>query len=161
MKTASSRRALLHGLALAPFAWLARAPRAEAKDYSGPAEVLDAIDSLEADVAARLEAIAGRLSSARPLASSFLADHARHRRVRAIVRERLRLTAPPVSPASKDQRTLDGLRTAQEALVYAHAEGLSALGDAAAVDALARNMIDLARHLTVIDLWLEAEAARG
>jgi hypothetical protein len=151
---------LLRGLALAPFLWQVPTPRAESKDYSGPAEVLDAIDSLEADVAGRLEAIAATLASARPLATSFLADHARHRHVRATMRERLRLAGPPKPGPSKGERGLDGLRAAQEALVYAHAEGLPALGDASAVDALARNMIDLARHLAVIDLWLEAEAAR-
>jgi hypothetical protein len=26
---------------------------------------------------------------------------------------------------------------------------------------MARNMIDLSRHLTVIDLWIEGEASRG
>ena len=165
MTSESSRRTLLRGLALAPFLWLARSRRAESRDYSSPAEVLGTIDSLEADVAGRLDAIAATLASARPLATSFLADHARHRRVRATVRERLRLAGPPIAgppkPApSKGERALDGLRAAQEALVYAHAEGLPAIGDPSAVDALARNMIDLARHLAVIDLWLEAEAAR-
>jgi hypothetical protein len=29
------------------------------------------------------------------------------------------------------------------------------------VDTLARHMVDLSRHLTVIDLWIEAEESRG
>ena len=161
MRPSASRRALLRGLVLAPLAWLARAPRAEAKDYSGPAEVLDTIDAFEADVASRLTAVAAGLASARPLASSFLADHARHRGVRVMVRRRLRLAAPHAPAAVQPDRSLDNLRSAQEALVYAHAEGLPALDDAPSVEALARNMVDLARHLAVIDLWLEAEAARG
>jgi hypothetical protein len=33
--------------------------------------------------------------------------------------------------------------------------------DPAAVDLLARHLIDCARHLTVIDLWIQAEAERG
>jgi hypothetical protein len=41
--------------------------------------------------------------------------------------------------------------------VHAHAEGLPALRDRAAVDLLARHMVDVAAQLTVIDLWIEAE----
>ncbi len=45
--------------------------------------------------------------------------------------------------------------------MHAHAEGLPALGDAGAVAVLARHMVDASRHLTVIDLWIEAEDVRG
>jgi hypothetical protein len=122
---------------------------------------MTAIDALEADVAGRLSALAAALPSARALVESLLADQARHREVRTDVRRVLHLpVAPPFSP-SRGDTSLDALRTAQEALVYAHAEGLPALGAPAAVDAMARNMTDLARHLTVLDLWIEAEAARG
>lgn len=159
--TAPSRRALLRALALSPLAWLGRAPRAEAKDYTVAAEVLDAIDALEGDVGARLSTIAAALASARPLVRSLLADHARHRTARALVRVHLRLPAGPTPSLAKPGSSLDDLRAAQEALVYAHAEGLPALGDATSVAALAENMRDLARHLTIVDLWLEAEAARG
>lgn len=41
--------------------------------------------------------------------------------------------------------------------MHAHAEGLPALRDRAAVDLLARHMVDLAGQLTVIDLWIERE----
>jgi hypothetical protein len=52
---------------------------------------------------------------------------------------------------------LRALRDAHQNLVHAHAEGLPALGDRAAVDLLARHMVDVAAQLTVIDLWIEAE----
>lgn len=148
-------------MALAPLAWLARAPRAEAKDYASASEAMDAIDALENEVGARFSGIAAALPSVRPLAQSVLAAHARHREARAVVRGRLRLPAAAAPSGGKPDGSLDGLRTAQEALVYAHAEGLPALGDAASVAALATNMRDLACHLTIIDLWIEAEAARG
>jgi hypothetical protein len=57
--------------------------------------------------------------------------------------------------------SLVALREAQQQLVHAHAEGLPALGDAGAVAVLARHMVDASRHLTVIDLWIEAEELRG
>lgn len=122
---------------------------------------MGAIDALEADVAGRLSALAVALPSARALVASLLADQAQHRGVRAKVRRMLHLPVAGSSSPSRGDASLEALRTAQEALVYAHAEGLPALGSPAAVDAMARNMIDLARHLTVLDLWIEAEAARG
>jgi hypothetical protein len=157
----SSRRALLRAVALAPVVWLLQPRRVSAKDYAGPAEVMSAIDALEGDVAGRLSALAAAVPAARTLVASFLADQARHREVRADVRRMLHLPVAAPSSPSRGDTSLEALRTAQEALVYAHAEGLPALGAPAAVDALARNMIDLARHLTVLDLWIEAEAARG
>jgi hypothetical protein len=140
----------------------ALAPRAESKDYADAAEVLQAIDRLEADVATRLRAIAQALPSARSFAGSCLADHDRHRRRRAGIRARLRLSPPaPGGSEVTSPLSLDALRKAQDALVYAHAEGLPTLADRGAVDVLARDMVDLARHLTVIDLWIEGGAARG
>jgi hypothetical protein len=160
--TGSSRRAILEHAALGALALLAWPRRVEATDYGSAGEVFDAVDRLEADVGARLRAIAAALPSARPFVSSLLGDHERHRAVRLRLRRRLHLPAPSLpDPAAAPEIALDALRAGQEALVYAHAEGLPALGDAGAVDAMARNMIDLSRHLTVIDLWIEAEAARG
>ena len=138
------------------------APRAHGDEYAGPAEVFDAIDRWEADVDARLRSIAAALFSAQAFASSVLADHARFRRVRASLRGRLQLVpaAAPPAPTLSD-RSLEALRTAQQALVHAHAEGLSSLGHAEAVDVLAHHMVEGARHLTVIDLWIEMESERG
>ena len=162
MKSEASRRAILRGLVAGTLAFLAWPRRSDATDYAGPEQVLDTVDRLEAGVGARLRAIAARLVSARPFVSSLLADHERHRAVRARLRRRLRLPASaPAREASGADAALDGLRASQEALVYAHAEGLPALGDASAVAAMARNMVDLSRHLTVIDLWIEGEASRG
>lgn len=154
------RQAIRAALALPILAALG--PRAESKDYADATEVFLALDRLEADVATRLRAIARARPAANPFAESCLADHDRQRRGRERLRARLRLTRPaPGGVEVTNALSLDALRKAQEALVYAHAEGLPALADAVAVDSLARDMVDLARHLTVIDLWIESEAARG
>jgi hypothetical protein len=151
----SVRRSLLKALAVAPAAALA--PRAAATDYASAAEVFTAIDRLEADVAERLRAIVARVAQARAFVASVLADHERHRTLRARLRARLGLPVAAPAPAGAPHADLGALRSAQQELVHAHAEGLGVLGDALAVDGLARNMVDLARHLTVIDLWLEGE----
>jgi hypothetical protein len=155
------RRALLKALAAAPAGWLLPRP-AEAAEYASAAEVFAAIDRHTADVAARLSALAERLPSAKAFADSALADQARHRAARARLRQRLDLgpAAAPGAPARTDL-SLAVLRSAQQALVYAHAEGLPALNDDEAVALLAQHMNDLARQLTVIDLWIEAEQQRG
>jgi hypothetical protein len=94
--------------------------------------------------------------------TSLLRDHERHRETRTRLRRRLGLPGGDAPRAdAKDLLSLAGLRMAQEALVHAHAEGLVAIPGEVAVDALARNMVDLSRHLTVIDLWIEAEEGRG
>jgi len=155
------RRQALKAAFLAPVA-AAPLPRAEAGDDADAAEVFRAIDRLEADVATRLRAIARALPSAKALAGSCLADHDRHRAARERLRRRLHLAkAAPEGREVANALALDALRSAQEALVYAHAEGLPALGDPVAVGTLARHMVDLSRHLTVIDLWIESEASRG
>lgn len=154
-----SRRLLLRAAATLPV--LAIVPRAEAKDYASAAEVLDAIDGLEAQVEAGLAAIATRIPAARDLSRSVLNSHQRRRAERAGLRRRLRVAASGGGGAGAPPSTLEALREAQQALVHAHAEGLPALDDVAAVDLLARHMVDAARHLTVIDLWLELEAQRA
>jgi hypothetical protein len=155
------RRAVLSALAAAPAGWLLLRP-ASAAEYTSAAEVFAAIDRHTADVAARLSAFAERLPSVRAFADSALADQGRHRAARARLRQRLGLgpaSAPP-APAAAGLSLAD-LRSAQQALVYAHAEGLPALDDDEAVAQLAQHMNDLARQLTVIDLWIEAEQQRG
>jgi hypothetical protein len=156
--SAIGRRALLRATAL-----LAFAPRAaQARDYTSAGEVLDTIDRLAGDVEASLSAIANAVPGARPFAVSVRADHVRERTDRDAIRARLRLPESPSpgapAPASS---SLDALRSAQQELVHAHAEGLPALDDAAAVQALARHMVEAARRLTVIDLWIELEAERA
>jgi hypothetical protein len=154
---------LLVGAAAAPVAALVSPAAASATDYTSAAEVLDTIDRLEAEVDARLSTIALAVAGTQALARSVATDHAAHRAARRDVRRRLKLPAAraATSSALTAERSLAALRDVQQRLVHAHAEGLPALGNAGAVDRLARHMVDGARHLTVIDLWLEAEEARG
>lgn len=135
--------------------------QAFAAEYASAAEALEALDRMDEVVAARLEAIAAALPSARPFADSVLSDHARRRGERARLRRRLGLAEAQPATAAAAQPDLTALRTEQEALVYAHAEGLPALDDAYAVDVMARHMVGLARQLTVVDLWIEAEEQRA
>lgn len=154
------RRALIPAAIAAPLGLLV-ARRAEATDYASARDALDAIDRLEADAVARLLAIAAGLPAARSFTRSALADISRFRVERAGLRRRLALAAAaPAEAAPSADRSLEGLRAAQEALVHAHAEGLPALRDREAVGLLARHMVALARHLAVIQLWIEAEEAR-
>ena len=146
---------------MAPWAVVWLPGQASAAEYASAAEALDALDRMEVAVAARLEAIAAALPSARPFADSVLSDHARQRGERALLRRRLGLAEAQPAAAAAAEPDLAALRTEQEALVYAHAEGLPALGDAYAVDRMARHMVELARQLTVIDLWIEAEEQRA
>jgi hypothetical protein len=156
-----SRRSLLEALAVAP-ALVALGARLRAADYASAAEALAAVDALEAEVGQRLGAIAERVPSARPFVASVLRDHGAHRAARGRLRRRLGL-APAAVPCTTvdDPAGLAALRAAQERQVHAHAEGLPALDDRVAVETMARHMVELSRHLTVIDLWVEAEESRG
>lgn len=155
-----SRRALLTAMAAAPLAALAA--RVDGRDYGSAAEVFAAIDRLEADLDARLAGLSRALPAAAPFAGSVRADHERHRRARAALRRALRLAPAREDPPPPPVRaTLGEMRTIAQDLVHAHAEGLPALRDAAAVDALARDMVEDARHLAVLEMWLEAEDAGG
>jgi hypothetical protein len=90
------------------------------------------------------------------------ADHAREKSDRDALRSRLRLPgATRVTDAGAASTSLDALRALQQELVHAHAEGMPALGDAAAVQVLARHLVEASRRLTVIDLWIELEADRA
>jgi hypothetical protein len=157
---------VLGGLAAAPALLLAGKP-AGATDYASAAEVFAAVDGAEAEVRARLRALEGAMPGARAFARSLLADLDRHGASRARLRRRLTLAAAAVAAgtvpagAPEEPLSLEGLRAAQERLLYAHAEGLPAIGDAFAVDTLARHMVDLSRHLTVTALWMDVESERG
>jgi hypothetical protein len=155
---AKGRRAVLKAIMTAPLAVVAR--KSEARDYASAAEVLGEIDSLEAELDARLAALSAAVPAATPFARSVRADHDRHRRARAALRKRLRLApAAEPSPAARVPGTLAQLQALAQELVHAHAEGLPAIGDGAAVDTLARHMVDDARHLAVLQMWAEAEAS--
>lgn len=160
----SARRAFLRGLAAAPLAGALAldAPAAAGEDATSAQAALDALERLAAGVAARLRALDARVPAARAFLSSALHDHERLAQERRELRRRLRLSPPPAATgADEAEPSLAGLREAQDALVYAHAEALPALGDPAAVDRLARHLVEFARHLTVIDLWIAAEEQRG
>jgi hypothetical protein len=155
------RRALLRGLAAAPVT-LAAAAAARAADYASAGEVFPAIDALEAEVGRRLRALSEAMPAARPLARSLLRDHERQRADREKLRARLGLPpGGPIRAQASDLLSLRALRGSQEALVHAHAEGLPAIGDPIAVDRLARHMVELSRHLAVIDLWIDAQESGG
>lgn len=135
---------------------------ARTRDYASPADVLNTIDRLSADVEAALSAIATRVPSTQSFAASVRADHARERADRQAIRARLRLTpAPLTAPVARPPTSLEALRAMQQDLVHAHAEGLPTLDDAAAVQVIARHLVEASRRLTVIDLWLELEEQRG
>ena len=53
------------------------------------------------------------------------------------------------------------VRGATQELVYAHAETIPLLGSAQAVTVLVPDLLDVARHLTIIDLWIEQEDRNG
>jgi hypothetical protein len=141
---------------------MALVTHAEATEYASALEVFAAVDRLEREVGLRLRALAESSPGAKAFALSALADHERERRAREGLRRRLGL--PPSSaarPEVADLTSLGVLRAAQEALVHAHAEGLPALRDPFSVDVMASHMVELSRHLAVIDLWIESEANRG
>ena len=142
------------GLAAAALARLGRGA-AGARDYASAAEVLDEIDRLAREVEASLAAIEAAVPGSREFAASVRADHLRHRADRDAIRQRRGIASSPPPEAAPAATTLDALRAVQQDLVHAHAEGLPALDDEAAVRALAGHMVDLSRHLTVVDLWIE------
>jgi len=151
----TSRRAVLGTMIGAPL--LALAARADARDYASAGEVFSEIDRLEAALDQRLSRLAAMFPAAASFAGSVRADHERHRRTRAALRGRLRVTETLPLPGPAGSASVDALRRIAQDLVYAHAEGLPALKDAQAVDTLARHMVDDARHLAVLQMWMETE----
>ena len=154
-----ARRAALKAVLAAPL--VALVPRADARDYASAGEVLAEIDRLEGDLDARLTGLAATFPAAASFAASVQADHERHRRTRATLRRRLRLTEASPAAAPAGPASVDALRALAQDLVHAHAEGLPALRDAPAVDTLARHMVDDARHLAVLQMWMETEQPGG
>lgn len=155
-----SRRGFF-GASLLAAAGLLLARRASATDYASAVEALDAMDGLAGEVVARLRALAG-LPAARAFCERLLAEQQRQRLERDALRARLGLpAAAPLAPSPASDRSLSGLRAAQEAAMFAQAEGLPALPDARAVDLIAHQLVASSRQLTLVDLWIEAEEARG
>ena len=153
------RRAALKALLAASLIPLAT--RGEARDYASPGEVLAEIDRLEGELDARLATLAASFPAAAALAASIRADHDRHRRARVALRRRLRLAEAAPSAPLAGGVSVDALRALAQDLVHAYAEGLPAIKDPQGVDALARHMVDDARHLTVLQMWTETEQPGG
>jgi hypothetical protein len=118
---------------------------------------LDAMDARSLTVEASLEAL--RLDSAplRKGATSILADLRRCRQNRLAVRRLLGLLPVAPSPSAPKSTSLRDLRAAEQDLVFAHAEGIPVLGNPRAVSLLVPDLLDVARHLALVDLWLEEE----
>ena len=142
-----TRRRLLR--ALAPLSAAAVAAPARARGDSGTAHVWSDIERLTHVVELRLAAVRDVAPASAPFVESVRADLVRHRRERG--------SLPSSSAAELDRpASLPGLRRAIEALMHAHAEVLPAL-DAPAVTLVVPHMVDLARIVTVVDLWIERE----
>jgi hypothetical protein len=134
---------------------------AEAASYASAEEAFAALELLQVDVETRLRALEG--GPGRAFAASLLRDLDRHRLERETLRRerglepRPRVASAPADPGS----ALEDLRAAQEKLTYALAEALPVLDPPRAVRMLARQMVDLSRHQTLVGLWVEAEELRG
>jgi len=152
-----TRRGALRALCVIP-AW-AVASGAEAAEYGSGPGVFAAIEALSQALEARVLALAGAFPPSSAWVASLRADLARHRRERVTLAAARRWppTRPPDAAAAGDPRSLARLREALNELMLAHAEGLPALGDSDLVQHLAEHMVDLSRHLTIVDLWIEAE----
>jgi hypothetical protein len=132
-----------------------------AKDYASRLQALNELDRLAAVCGMRLGALRRSRTSAGPLAARFLAALSRHRATRNEVR--LEFALPPGKDPALELGSVDeglvGLRGSLDELMNAYAESLPAFGNARVVSRLAIDMVEVSKLRTVIDLWVEAEAA--
>lgn len=158
-----ARRRLIEGGALLAATGIlgASAGEAEARDYVSRREALDHLDRLAAQCGMRLGRLRSERASAGLLTTRFLNDLQRYQANRDDVRRRFGLSAglDPASQMGEVDADLTGLRQALDDLMIAYAESLPVFGDARVVSRLAVDMVDVSRLRTVIDLWVEAEAA--
>lgn len=134
---------------------------AAGEEYASAGAALDAIEGRSESVEAVLRALRGESEPLRKGFSSFLEDYRRHRQDRAALRRTFGI--PPAREARPEPKavTLRDLRAAVQELVFAHAEGIPALGSGRAVTVIGGHLLDVARHLAIVDLWLEPEAGLG
>ena len=163
-KTASvTRRGLIGGGALLTAAAIlgTSAGKASAKDYASRREALDDLDRLAALCGMQLGMLRSARASAELLTTRFLTDLKRYQANRDDVRRRFGLPAglDPASQWAEVEGGLKELRQALDDLMIAYAESLPVFGDATVVSRFAIDMVDVSRLRTVIDLWVEAEAA--
>jgi hypothetical protein len=137
------------------------ASRLQAEEFASAEAALEAMETRSATVEAMLAGLRSDSAAFGKAAASFLADLRRHRQDRARVRRALGLLPAAVETLSPKVSTLTDLRAAEQALVFGHTEGLPALGNSRAVAVLVPDLLDVARHLAVIDLWIEEESDRG
>jgi len=132
-----------------------------AKDYATPREALDELDRLAALCGMRLGAVRTSRAGADTLVGRFLGALRRHHATREGVRRRFSLPAgiDPGSQVGEVDGDLTGLRQSLDDLMVAHAETLPVFGDPVTVSRLAVDMVEVSKLRTVIDLWVEAEAA--
>ncbi|MBP6702138.1 MAG: hypothetical protein KA385_01445 [Vicinamibacteria bacterium] len=158
-----SRRRLIEGGALLTAAAIlgASTGKAVAKDYVSRREALDDLDRLAALCGMRLGRVRSARASAERLTTRFLSDLRRYQANRDDVRRRFGLPAglDPATQMAEVEGDLRELRQALDDLMIAYAESLPVFGDAQVVSRLAIDMVDVSRLRTVIDLWVEAEAA--
>lgn len=156
-KAVLSRRSLLAALPLLS----AAANPVQAKDYGSPQEALDEMDRLAGICGMRLGALRRSRASADLLVSRFLRALQKHRDTREATRHKFGLPkgADPASQLGDVDGALAGLQKALDDLMSAYGESLPVFGDAMTVSRLAVDMVDVSRLRTVIDLWIDSEAA--
>jgi hypothetical protein len=150
------------GALLAVAAILGAGPRAvEAKDYASPREALDEMDRLAAVCGMRLGTVRRSRGSAIVLVARFLTALEKHKATREGVRRRFTLPRgeDPASEVGTVDDDLPGLRQSLDDLMIAYAESLPVFADSKVVSRLAVDMVEVSKLRTVIDLWVEAEAA--
>jgi hypothetical protein len=133
----------------------------EAREYESRRAALDALDRLAAACGMRLGSVRRSRSGADVLVSRFLRALERHRATREDVRRRFSLPrgADPASEVGEADADLGALRQSLDDLMIAYAESLPVFGDSSVVSRLAADMVEVSKLRTVIDLWVEAEAA--
>lgn len=122
-------------------------------------EFFDDLDRLERLCANATEPLRGTSPESRRLVESFEATWRRHRAARARWRATfgLRPAGGDLGVEAEPDLTLPDVLQRLDDLMNRYAEGLPTLGRAAAVDAFARQMVEISRQRTVIDLWIRAE----
>ena len=158
------RREWLRGsAALAAAALVLRGSRGSvhAKDYASRLEALDELDRLAAVCGMRLGTVRRSRAGADALVARFLGALQRHRSAREDVRRRFSLPGgkDPASEVGEVEADLRALRQSLDDLMIAYAESLPVFGDSSVVSRLAADMVEVSKLRTVIDLWVESEAA--
>jgi hypothetical protein len=130
-------------------------------NYATPREALDELDRLAAICGRRLGAVRTSRENAVALSDRFQTALRRHRGTREDARRRFALPPgpDPRSQAGDADGDLAGLRQSLDDLMVAYAETLPAFRDARTVSRLAVDMVEVSKLRTVIDLWVEGEAA--